>query len=55
MDDPIVDEIHRIREELFEQHKNDLDLFFAGLIRRQSQSGHEVVSFPPAPAVCEEP
>lgn len=42
--DPIVDEVHRIREELARAHDFDLDRICADLMSRQGKDGRKVVS-----------
>jgi hypothetical protein len=43
--DPIVEEIHRIREEHAAQFNYDLDAIFRDIQKRQNESGRKVVSF----------
>ncbi|MCC6126973.1 MAG: hypothetical protein IT426_18600 [Pirellulales bacterium] len=43
--DPIVEEIHRIREEHAARFNFDLDAIARDLQKRQYESGHKVVSF----------
>jgi len=45
--DPIVDEIHRIREKISEEHGHDIRAIGKAAKAREGQSGHEVVSFAP--------
>ena len=45
--DPIVEEIHRIREEYAKRFNNDLHAICADLRARQAMSGRQVVSRPP--------
>jgi hypothetical protein len=47
IDDPIVDEVRRIRDEYARQFNYDLDAICADLQRRQEQPGKTIVSFPP--------
>jgi hypothetical protein len=47
--DPIVDEIHAIREELARQHNYDLDAIVEALQKASAQSGRRVVTLPPRP------
>lgn len=43
-EDPIVAEIHRIREKLAAESNFDVKVFFAGLRERQAASGATLVS-----------
>ncbi len=45
LDDPIVNEVRKNREELFAKYGYDLDAMFEDMKRRQFLSGHKVVSF----------
>lgn len=45
--DPIVEEIHRIREEIMQEHDNDLHKLFKHLRERQRESGRKVVTRSP--------
>ena len=45
--DPIVEEIHRIREEYAKRFNNDLHAICEDLRARQAKSGRQVVSRPP--------
>ncbi len=45
--DPIVDEIHRVREKLAEQHGFDMRAIVRDLRERQVQSGRRYETFPP--------
>lgn len=48
--DPIVSEVHRIREELMAKYNNDLDAFFADMQRKTEEArraGRKVISRPP--------
>jgi hypothetical protein len=47
LQDEILDEIHKIREEHAKSFNYDLDAMFADWQRRQSEGGREVVSLPP--------
>ena len=50
IDNPIVDEIHRIREEILAEFGGDLDALVAELQRRTEESaraGRKVVALPP--------
>ena len=46
MDDPIVAEVRRIREEHARRFDYDLEAIFADLKRREAQSDSVFVSFP---------
>jgi hypothetical protein len=50
IDDPIVAEIHQIREEYARKFNYDLDEILKDLQRLQEESGIPVVSFPSKPA-----
>jgi hypothetical protein len=41
--DPIVDEIHKIREEIMQEHDNDIHKLCEHLRERQRNSGRKVV------------
>ena len=45
MNDPIVEEIHKIREEYAEKFDYDVDAMFEDMRKKQSQSQHKIVSF----------
>ncbi len=45
MIDPIVKEIHKIREEYAEKFDYDIDAMFKDLCQKQAQSSHKIVSF----------
>jgi hypothetical protein len=45
--DPIIEEIHAIREAFAKDHNYDLVAMFTTLRRHQLESGREVVSFAP--------
>jgi hypothetical protein len=47
--DPIVDEIHAIREEIARRHDYDLDAIVEALQKASAQSGRHVVTLPPRP------
>jgi hypothetical protein len=47
MEDPIVAEVRRAREEIAKRFNYDLRAMFEDARRRQAQSGRKVVSFPP--------
>ena len=53
--DPIVDEIHRIRDAHAAKFNFDLRAIFLDLQERQSHSGREYVSFDPQPCHATEP
>ncbi len=46
-DDPIVEEIRRIRHAYAAQFNNDLSLIFEDLCRLQRESGRNYVKYPP--------
>ncbi len=45
--DPIVEEIHRIREKHAKKFNYDLHAICEDIRKKQAQSGHKVVSRPP--------
>ena len=45
MNDPIVDEVRRIRAEIATAHGNDLHRIFEDARRRQGAEGRRVISF----------
>jgi len=47
LQDAIVEEIHKIREEYAKSFNYDLDAIFADLQKKQAESGREVVKLPP--------
>ena len=47
IDDPIVAEVRKARDEYARRFNYDLDAICKDLQERQSQSGRNVVSFPP--------
>lgn len=47
IDDPIVEEVRRIRDEYAKQFDYDLDAICRDLQQRQQQPGKNIVSFPP--------
>ncbi|HEX3525437.1 MAG TPA: hypothetical protein VH988_00090 [Thermoanaerobaculia bacterium] len=49
--DPIVDEIHAIREEIARRHGYDLGAIVEALQKTSAQSQRPVVTLPPRPAV----
>ena len=46
-EDPIVAEIHQIRDEYARRFNYDLDAMFRDIQEKQSRSGRTYVSFPP--------
>lgn len=44
MIDPIVEEIHKIREEYAKKFDFDIDAMFEDLREKQSKSNHQIVS-----------
>jgi hypothetical protein len=51
--DPIVEELHRMREEQAARFGNDLHAICEDARRRQGQDGRRVVPASPRPAVAE--
>jgi hypothetical protein len=49
--DPIVDEIHAIREEIARRHDYNLDAIVETFQKASAQSGRQVVTLPPRPVV----
>ena len=47
MNDPIVDEVRKIREEYARQFNFDLDAICNDLQEKEAASGRKIVSFPP--------
>jgi hypothetical protein len=47
IEDPIVEEVRRIRNEYARKFNYDMDAIFADIQQRQAQSGRTYVSFPP--------
>ncbi len=47
LQDEIVEEIHRIREEYAQSFNYNLDAIFADLQKQQVESGWEIVKLPP--------
>jgi hypothetical protein len=47
IDDPIVAEVRKARDEYARRFNYDLDAICADLQQKQAQSGRELVSFPP--------
>lgn len=48
MNDPIVEEVRRIRAEIAARNGNDLRRIFEDACRRQGSDGRRVVSYDPA-------
>ena len=48
-DDPIVDEIRKIRQEHTDKFNGDLHAICEDLRRRERESGRKYVSYPPRP------
>ncbi|HSG41217.1 MAG TPA: hypothetical protein VLE27_16375 [Thermoanaerobaculia bacterium] len=46
-EDPIVEEVRKVREEHAARFDYDLEKIFKDLKERESKSGHKVVSLPP--------
>jgi hypothetical protein len=53
--DPIIEEIHAIREAFAKAHDYDLAAMFTTLRRHQRESGREVVSFAPRQVSADAP
>lgn len=49
IDDPIIEELHRHREEMFREFDNNLEAFVRYLQEKERSSGRTVQS-PPAPS-----
>ena len=47
--DPILDEIHAIREEIARRHNYDLDAIVEALQKASDEAGRKVVTMPPRP------
>ena len=47
--DPIIDEIHAIREEIAKRYDYDVDAIVAAMRKASEESGRQVVSLPPRP------
>lgn len=45
--DPIVEETRRLREQYAAQFDHDGEAIFNDILRRQSESGRKLVTFPP--------
>jgi hypothetical protein len=50
IEDPIVAEVRRAREEIAKKFNYDLRAMVEDARKRQAESGRQVVSFPPRPA-----
>ena len=50
MDDPIVEEVRRVRQAYAKQFNYDLHAMAADLRRKEQQHADRLVSFPPKPA-----
>jgi len=53
--DPIVEEIRRLREDHAAKFNYDIEAICRDLMERQGRDGRRVVSFPPKPATPTEP
>jgi hypothetical protein len=49
--DPIIEELHKVRESIAERCGNDLRAIYADAQRTQGADGHPVVRLAPRPAV----
>jgi hypothetical protein len=47
LDDPIVEEVRKIRDEYAKKFNYNLDAIAADLMKQQKASGRKLVSFPP--------
>ncbi len=45
--DPIIEELHKIREDYARQFNFDIHAICKDIQKKQGQSGREIVSFPP--------
>ncbi len=45
IDDPIIEELHRIREEIAARHNYDIHAIFQYFRAKEAQEGRKVVSF----------
>jgi hypothetical protein len=52
--DPIVDEIHAIREEIARRHDYDMDAIVETFQKASAQGDRRVVTLPPRPVVRRE-
>ncbi len=50
IEDPIIKEVRKARDEYAKQFNYDLDAICRDLIKKQEQPGKKVVSFPPKSA-----
>ena len=48
-EDPIVEEVRRVRERLFAECDYDLDKWFEKMREHSARAGRELVSYPPRP------
>ncbi len=55
MNDPIVDEVRRIRDAHAAKFNYDLDAIFQDIKEQEKKSGLKFVSFPPRPAEPDQP
>jgi hypothetical protein len=55
MRDPIVEEVHKIREELLARFNNDLDALLAHAKEQAEREGRTFVSRPPRKPMAGEP
>jgi len=53
-DDPIVEEVRRVREAYAAKFNYDLDAIFQDLKRQERESGRTFVTFPPR-RICKSP
>ena len=49
--DPIVDEVRKVRDEHARKHRYDLDAIFADLRACEASDSHKRVSLPPKPSL----
>lgn len=54
-EDPIVAEVHRIREQIAAEHNYDLNSFFADLQKRQEALGSRLVRVKKQPTQSQKP
>ncbi len=45
IDDPIIEELHRIREEIAARHNYDVSAIFQYFRAKEAQEGRKVISF----------
>ena len=55
IEDPIVEEVRRIRDEYARKFNYDLDAICEDLKKKQAESGRKLVSFPPRRPVVDCP